>query len=171
MRFRFLLLPAAVLALGEPAAAEVIETAEAGRAVLYPGASFTPADFTLTDDQVDRLKSDYRVPLMRPAIKAWRVSTGGMLFLDQVYGLDDVVTYLVGVGDDGTVQGIEILACNKDYCGISKPEWRAQFVGKAAGRWDPATAVSATSGASNSSTHVAEGIKKILAIHAKFLPK
>jgi hypothetical protein len=171
MRFRFLLLPAACLAIGEPAAADMIETVEAGRAALYPGASFTPADFTLTDDQVDRLKSNYQVPLMRPAIKAWRVSTGGMLFLDQVYGLNDVVTYLVGVGDDGAVQGIEILACNQDFCGIAKPEWRAEFVGKTAGRWDPATAVTAISGASNSSTHVAEGVKKILAIHAKFLPK
>jgi hypothetical protein len=171
MRSSFFLLPAALLAFGHPAAAGVIQSLEAAQALVYPGATFTPADFTLTDDQVDRLKSDYSVPLMRPAVKAWRVSTGGWLFLDQVYGLNDILSYLVGVSDDGAVVGVEILECNEEFCGISAPDWRAEFVGKTAGRWDPQTAISNISGASNSSVHVAEGVKKILAIHAKFMPK
>jgi hypothetical protein len=171
MRSRLFLLPVAFLAFAEPATAGVIQSLEAGRALLYPGATFTPADFTLTDDQVDRLKSEYAVPLMRPAVRVWRVSTGGWLFLDQVYGLNDILSYLVGVSDNGTVDGIEILECNEEFCGISAPDWRGEFVGKTAGRWDPQTAISNISGASNSSVHVAEGVKKILAIHAKFMPK
>ena len=179
MRFKFLLVSTAVLALGIPvgipvggaAVAMDVQTLEAATALLYPGAKLIPADFTLTGDLMERIKSEYDVPLMRPGVKAWRVDGGGWLFLDQVYGLSDIVTYMVAVDDSGAVSGVEILVCAEGFCDTSTPRWRAQLLGKTRGKWQPKEAVQIISGTTLSSVHVTEGVKKLLAIHALFLPK
>ncbi len=171
MRSQFLIVPAVVAASVTPAAALDIQTLEAAQARLLGSASATPADFTLTPPEVDRLKSEFEVPLLRPAVKAWRTKTGEWVFLDQVYGLNDIITYMALIDKAGTVRGIEILVCVEGFCDISTPEWQAQFHGKTAGKWVPGKDTSVVSGATLSTTHVAEGIKKLLAIHAHFLPK
>jgi len=158
------------MAISQPAPAMDIQTLEAAQQKLAPGAKLIPSDFKLSQEDFDRLKSVYRVPALRPAVKAWRVEGGGWLFLDQVYGLNDIVTYLVAIDAQGAVSGIEILVCAEGFCGPSSAAWRAEFVGKTHGKWNPAEAVTNISGTTLSSTHIAEGVKKILAIHARFLP-
>ncbi|HPF24994.1 MAG TPA: FMN-binding protein [Steroidobacteraceae bacterium] len=170
MYSRFLLVPAAAVVFVQPAVALDIQTLAAAQQRLFPGATLVPADFSLSPENFERLKRIYQVPALRPAVKAWRVAEGGWLFLDQVYGLNDIVTYLVAVNADGAVKGIEILVCAEGYCGVTLPEWRAEFVGKTHGKWHPSEAVTNISGTTLSSTHIAEGVKKILAIHARFLP-
>lgn len=165
-----MLIPAAMLALSQPAAAVENQTLDVARERLYPGQQLTPADFKLTPDQLAKLKSEYKVPALRPAFKAWRAADGGWLFLDQVYGLSDIVTYLVAVNADGTVKGIEVLVCAEGFCDMFTPEWRAKLGSQVHGKWEPRGAVTIVSGATYSSVHVAEGVKKILAIHARFLP-
>ena len=49
-------------------------------------------------------------------------------------------------------------------------EWRATLVGRTHGKWNPADVVPNISGTTLSTVHVAEGVKKILAIHARYLP-
>jgi len=171
MRSRFLLVPAALIAFSGPVHAVDLQTLASAQERLYPGAKLTPADFTLTDDQYELLKAEYKVPAFRPAVKAWRVEGGGWLYLDQVYGLNDIVTYVVAVSDDGQVRGIEILVCADGFCDMYTPEWRGAFKGQVHGKWQPSEQVPMVSGATLSSFHVAEGVKKILAIHARFLPK
>ena len=171
MYSRFLLVPAAAaIAISQPAVGMDVQTLDAAQQRLFPGATLIPSDFTLSPAAVERLKLVYQVPVMRPAVKAWRVASGGWLFLDQVYGLNDIVTYLVAVDAAGAVSGIEILVCAEGYCGTTVPEWRAQFVGITHGKWEPSEAVTSISGLSLSSTHIAEGVKKILAVHSRYLP-
>ncbi len=168
---RFLLVPAAAIVMPQLAGALEQPTLQQAQERLAPGATLTPADFTLTREQHTQLKASYDVPSLRPAVKAWRVDTGGWLFLDQVYGRYDVVTYLVAVGDDGKVSGLEVLVCVEGYCEIFTREWRAKLVGATHGKWAPEDLVPIISGATLSCVHVAEGVKKILAIHARYLPK
>jgi len=170
MHARLLLVPATAVAISAPAVGMQLQSLEAAQLRLCPGATLTPADFRLTDDQYEQLKGEFHVPVMRPAVKAWRVSTGGWLFLDQVYGLNDVITYLVAISDDSKVRGIEILVCSEGFCGIAAPEWRAEFVGKTPGNWNPPEAVTNVSGASLYTVNVTEGVKKLLIIQARFLP-
>jgi hypothetical protein len=170
MRSRFLLVPAAVVAISQPAAGFDLQSLEAAQQKLAPGAKLTPYDFKLTPEQVEQIKREYKVPVLRSQVTAWRVDRGGWLFLDQVFGLNDVITYLVSVGDDGAVRGIEVLVCQDGYCDIYSPQWRATYVGKSHGRWAPEEALPILSGATLSTTHVAEGVKKLLAIHARFMP-
>jgi len=169
---RFLFVPAVtLLAVQAPAAVAVeMQTLQQAQQQLAPGATLTPADFKLTPEQHALIKQQYKVPSIRPAVKAWRVSTGGWLFLDQVYGRDDIVTYLVSIGDDGKVRGLEVLVCADGYCDLYSREWKARLVGQEHGKWAPEDVVPMVSGATLSCTHVAEGVKKLLAIHARFLP-
>ncbi len=172
MRARFALLPVAVLALSQPAAtlALEIQTLEEAQRRLYPGQTLTPADFKLTTEQFTRLKSDYKVPALRPSFKAWRTADGSWLFLDQVYGLNDIVTYLVAINPAGKIHGIEVLTCAEGFCDSPfTPEWRAQLAQQVVGKWSVAEAAPIVSGATYSCTHVIEGVKKMLAIHALLL--
>lgn len=169
---RFLLVPAVTLVAAQYAVAGDFQTLEQAQQRLYPGVKLTPADFKLTPEQFAQLKVEYKVPSFRPQVKAWRVDGGGWLFLDQVYGLNDVVTYLVGIGDDGRLRGLEVLTCTDGYCDLYSPtsQWRARLLEVTHGRWDPAEKVPVISGATQSCVHVTEGVKKMLAIHARFLP-
>jgi len=171
MRSRFFLVPTAIVAFCAPAQAIDLQTLESAQEKLYPGAKLTPSDFTLSRDDFEALKAEYNVPAFRPAVKAWRAQGGGWLYLDQVYGLSDIVTYVVAVSDDGKVRGLEVLVCAEGFCDMYTPEWRNAFLGQTYGKWDPTQSVPMVSGATLSSVHVAEGVKKILAIHTRFSPK
>ncbi len=169
MNHRFLLVPAAIVVAAAPAvASEQLQTLEEAQQRLFPGATLTPFELRLTPEQFAQLKAEYQVPALRPSFRGWSVAGGGWLYLDQVYGLNDIVTYLVALGVDGKSRGIEVLTCADGYCDIYTPEWRGTLSGLAHGRWDPQRAASMVSGATLSSLHVAEGVKKILAIHARF---
>jgi hypothetical protein len=171
MRSQLLFMPAAVVLAAAPAVGLDYQTLEAAQGKLFPNATFIPATFSMTGDQVEQLRAEYNVPVMRPEVRVWRVSTGGWLFLDQVFGLNDTVTYLAGIDDRGTVTGIEILVCVEGFCDLAAPEWRAQLVGKKFGKWVPKDEVTNISGATLTTMHVTEGVKKLLAIHALYMPK
>ena len=169
---RLLFLPAtAIFAAALPPAAVAVEyqSLQEAQQKLVPGATLTPADFKLEPEQRELLKNLYKEPTLRPAVKVWKVSTGGWLFLDQVYGRDDIVSYLAHVGDDNTLRGIEVLVCADGYCDLFTREWRSRLVGQKQGRWMPEDVVPIVSGATLSCVHVAEGVKKLLAIHARFM--
>jgi hypothetical protein len=168
MRSQFLLVPAAVIAAATPAAALKLQTLEAAQAALYPGATLTPSDFVLTRDQANRLKSEFQVPVMHEEVRVWKASSGGWLYLDQVFGLNDVVTYLIAIDDRGRVNGLEVLVCVEGFCDIGEPAWKDQFKGKRHARGDLIAETRQISGSTLSTMHVTEGVKKVLAIHALF---
>lgn len=171
MQHRFLLIPTiAVLASTQVPAAD-LQTLEEAQQRLFPGAKLSPFEFKLAPEQFAQLKYEYKVPAFRPLFRGWTVEGGGYIYIDQVYGLNDIVTYLVAVGADGRCRGIEVLTCADGYCELYTPQWRGTLVGLAHGRWDPTTAVPMVSGSTLSSTHVAEGVKKILAVHARYRPQ
>jgi len=169
MRFQFMMVPAAVIAAAVPASAMKLQELEAAQQKLYPGATLTPADFTLTPEQVQQLTTEYGVPVMHAETRAWRVSTGGWLILDQVYGLNDVVTYLLAISDKGELTGLEVLVCVEGFCDIGMPEWKDQFLGKTHTKGDLVGEARHISGSTLSTVHVAEGVKKMLAVQALYL--
>ena len=169
MRAKFLLVPATVLALNTAAMAVDLQTLDVAQEKLFPGAKLTKADFVLSQDEFETMKAEYNVPAFRPAFKAWRAEDGSWLILDQVYGLNDVITYLVALTPDGVSKGIEVLVCAEGFCDLYTPEWRAQLAGEKSRQMESADAVQMVSGSTLSSVHVTEGVKKILAIHARYL--
>lgn len=167
MRFQFLCVPALIAAA--PVYAEDFLTLQQAQELIFPGAQFTPKDFVLSDEQIAQLIKETQAPIWRRQVKVWRTSTGGWFFLDQVIGRDDRITYAVGLDSSGSVKGVEILTCLQKYDGIRRADWRAQFVGKRYGNADLMNEIATLSGSTLSTTHITEGVKKVLATYALFM--
>ena len=99
--------------------------------------------------------------------KVWRVSGGGWFIVDEVVGKHEYITYAVGLSAAGAVQGIEIMDYRETYGGeVRNPKWRAQFAGKT----KDATLqldkdIKNISGATLSSRHITDGVRRLLAFH------
>ena len=165
MRHHLLMVPAALVAAA-PAMAESFLTVEKAQALLFPGATFTPADFVLSEAQVDQIIKASGATVFRSKVKAWKVSTGGWFFLDQVPGRDDRITYAIGLDKDGAVVAMEVMICETQYCGVRSQKWLGQFTGKAHTESDLATEITGISGTTLSADHITEGVKRMLATYA-----
>lgn len=123
----------------------------------------------LNDDQIAQLIKETQAPIWRRQIKVWRSSTGGWFFLDQVIGRDDRITYAVGLDSSGGVKGVEILTCLQKYDGIRRADWLGQFAGKRYSKSDLMNQIPTISGSTLSTTHITEGVKRVLATYALFM--
>src|ERR1700750_277842 len=92
MRSQLLLVPAAIFA-SAPALATNYLTLEQAQKQLFPDATFTENFVTLDQDQFNAIIKDSDVNIWTRNIKAWRVSTGGWVILDQVRGGGDWNSY------------------------------------------------------------------------------
>jgi hypothetical protein len=164
-----LIVLSALPALAPAAAyAAVYLTAEQAQAALFPGASFTPDFVALSDAQADEIRRQSGERVMERQLKAWKVSAGGWFVLDQVIGKHEFITYAVGLDAQGAVKGIEILEYRESYGDqVRGAAWRAQFVGRKAGApLRLGGEIKNISGATLSSKHVTDGVRRILATYA-----
>lgn len=168
MRFTPALASTAVALVGSTSgfAAEYLTVAQAQQAI-FPGAAFTDTALKLTPEQVKTVSQKSGVRLRSPDVRVWRVDGGGWFFVDEVLGKHEFITYAVGLDAKGAVCGVEILIYKESYGQqVQNPKWRAQFTGKtAASTLKLDDDIQNISGATLSSRHVMEGVKRILAIH------
>jgi hypothetical protein len=160
---------AAAAAAAPPAAyAAVYYTVEQARAAMFPGATFTPEFVTLDEAQVAAIQKQSGARVLNRQLKAWKVSSGGWFIADQVIGKHEFITYAVGIDAAGAIKQVEILEYRESYGDqVRGATWRAQFVGKRAGaRLRLGDDIKNISGATLSSKHVTDGVKRILATHA-----
>lgn len=94
----------------------------------------------------------------------WRTSNGGYFVIDRVVGKHQFITIAVGISANGTVKQIEIMDYQESYgYEVRDPAWRAQFVGKGANSpLQLNVDIKNISGATLSSKHVTDGVKRIL---------
>jgi hypothetical protein len=103
--------------------------------------------------------------------RAWRAEAGGkllgLLVVDHVIGKHLYIDYAVALEPGGRVRRIDILAYRESYGGeIRSPSWLAQFVGKTrASALKVGSDIRNISGATLSSVHVTEGVKRIVAAY------
>jgi Na+-translocating ferredoxin:NAD+ oxidoreductase RnfG subunit len=103
--------------------------------------------------------------------RAWKAQAGGMtlgLFVfDHVIGKHLYIDYAVALDPGGRVLRVEILQYRESYGGeVRQASWLAQFVGKTSA--SPLAInqdIRNISGATLSSHHVTEGVKRILAAY------
>ena len=138
---------AAPLAIAVPAAhATTYLTVVQAQQALFPGASFSA---------------------LAGRDRIWRASSGGWFIVDEVLGKHELITYAVGMDAEGRIAGIEILEYRESHGGeVRDPRWRAQFAGKTAR--DPLALdrdIRNISGATLSCRHLADGVKRILALY------
>jgi len=171
MRHAFFLVPAALVMAAAPASAKIYLTEKQAQDLIYPGATFTEQFLTLDSEKSNFLQRTANAPIHSQTLKAWQVKAAdgseGWFILDQVEGKGDIITYAIALDNAGIVTRIEILECVSDYDTIIMPKWRAQFTGRKVG--DPMTDIKTISGATLSSKHIAEGVRRVLLAHAQYL--
>jgi hypothetical protein len=107
--------------------------------------------------------------------RVWKAEAGGrgigFFIFDRVVGKHLFIDYAVALSPNGAVQKVEILQYRESYGGeVNSPSWLSQFVGKTSG--SPLRInddIRNIAGATLSSTHVAEGVKRILAAYGNRL--
>jgi Na+-translocating ferredoxin:NAD+ oxidoreductase RnfG subunit len=102
--------------------------------------------------------------------RIWKAESGGRLLgffiFDRVIGKHLYIDYAVALDPGGRIRSVEILQYRESYGGeIRSPSWLAQFVGKSSGSTlQVGNDITNISGATLSSHHVTEGVKRIMAI-------
>ena len=98
--------------------------------------------------------------------RVWKTSSGGIFVLDHVIGKHLYIDYAVSIVG-GRVHRVDILQYRESYGGeVRSPSWLAQFVGKtSASPLQVGADIRNISGATLSSMHVTEGVKRILAAY------
>jgi Na+-translocating ferredoxin:NAD+ oxidoreductase RnfG subunit len=103
--------------------------------------------------------------------RAWKAQSGGqtigLFVFDRVIGKHLYIDYSVAIGSDGRVRRVDILQYRESYGDeVKGASWLAQFVGKSSGSsLQVGSDVRNISGATLSSHHVTEGVKRILAAY------
>lgn len=115
---------------------------EQAQHAIFPGASFTNAG--------------------QPNM--WRTSNGGYFVVERVVGKHEYITIAIGINPNGTVKQVEIMDYRESYgYEVRDASWRAQFVGKSArSALQLGADIKNISGATLSSKHIADGVKRVL---------
>jgi Na+-translocating ferredoxin:NAD+ oxidoreductase RnfG subunit len=144
---------------------------EQAQALMFPGATLAPDFVTLTPEQMKAIEKDSGVNVLSPSLKAWRASTGGWFIADQVVGKHEFITFALAIDAQGAVKDVEILEYRETFGDqVRNAAWRAQFTGKTHGApLKLGDDIKNISGATLSSRHITDGVKRLLATHALVL--
>ena len=165
----YALVPAALVCAAAPAQATQYLTVAQAQRQMFPSANAF-VDRTLSLNPAQR-KAIARAAGIAPGSSqtVWeaRAPAGrqGWMFVDRVLGKHELITYALAVDPSGTIRGLEVLDYRETYGGeIRSPRWRQQFVGKRAGAaFKLGGDIQNISGATLSSRHVTDGVRRLLA--------
>lgn len=162
----FALLPAA-LVVPHWAHADVYLSLEQAQQAILPGIPLKAAPLRLSEEQRRAIEKRSGVRVRSPDLQVWRAPDGAVFLVDQVLGKHEFITYAVGIGPDGALRGIEIIEYRESYgYEIRNADWRAQFRGKtAASPLELDRDIRNIGGATLSSKHIVEGVRRLLATH------
>lgn len=161
----------AVAAAGEAHATQYLTVAQAQQLAFPQATSFRPANVIYTPAQIAAIEKQSGQPVRTRGEQVWRALDGdrllGFFIVDYVIGKHLVIDYAVALEPDGRVRRVEILEYRESYgFEVADAGWLKQFVGKTSR--DPLAVgqdIRNISGATLSSHHVTEGIKRVLAFY------
>jgi hypothetical protein len=151
-------------------AAEYLSVAEAQKALFPTADSFTDEPLALTPAQKQKV-----VVLAGPqpphrSLRAWKALRGGELlgyvFVDEVVGRQDFITYATGIDTSGRLGVLEVLAYRESHGGEIRGEaWRRQFKGReGVDQLRFQTDIKNIAGATLSCQHVTQGVRWLVAL-------
>jgi Na+-translocating ferredoxin:NAD+ oxidoreductase RnfG subunit len=166
-------LPAAVgVIVPLPSYAAQYLSVEAAQKVCFPACNqFAVAHVRFTLAQIQAIEAATGQKQLLRGQEIWRALKSGKLegffIVDYVIGKHLAIDYAVALSPTGTVRDIEILNYRESYGGeIRNPDWRKQFVGKTPrSRFALNEGITNISGATLSSRHVTEGVRRVLATY------
>jgi hypothetical protein len=166
-----LTLLAGALAPAPPAIAADYLTAEAAQRALFPEAdTFTPVAVALDAAARQRVLALAGPQPRHGTLGVWAARRGdelvGHVFVDEVLGRVDLITYAAGIDTAGRLRTPEILSYRESHGGeIRADGWRRQFAGRdALAALRPGRDIRNIAGATLSCEHVTQGIRWLLAL-------
>lgn len=168
MRKLAIALAATPAMLASPALAVTYLTLPQAAALMFPHQTLVPASRTLSAEQIAAIRAASGAAPLSPLLRAWRAGDGGWLIVDQVVGKHEYITYAVALTAAGAVRSVEIMDYRENYGGeVRNPRWRAQFAGRRPGQpLRLGNEIRNISGATLSSQHVTDGVRRLLATYA-----
>lgn len=153
--------------------ARVYASVEATQRAMFPGVTLTPRPFVLTPDQQRLLRDASSVALPFQGNRIWKAADGGWFVVDEVVGKHEMITYAVGIGADGRIAQVAILEYHESYgYEVAYAPWRRQFVGKtAASSLKLDKDIENISGATLSSKHVTDGVRRVMTFYDAVLKR
>jgi len=164
--------PAIVLSATVPARATQYMSVADAQHLSFPSATqFQPANVVYTPQQAAAIEKQSGQPVRTRGEQVWRATEGdkllGFFIVDYVIGKHLVIDYAVALEPDGKVRRVEILEYRESYgYEVANADWLKQFEGKTS--HDPLKVdkdIRNISGATLSSHHITEGIKRVLAFY------
>ncbi len=159
---------AAALIVPVGAYAKTYLSIEQAQHAMFGDAAMTLTPVVLTDAQQSQLHDASSVSLKFDGHRIWKVAGGGWFVVDQVVGKHEMITYAVGIDGGGRVKDVEILEYLESYgYEVADESWRRQFVGKTADapiRLEKD--ISNISGATLSSKHITDGVRRVMTMYA-----
>lgn len=162
----------AVLVVAQHCYAAQYLTLERAQAAIFPEArEFTAAAVQLDAERTRQVEKLGGVPVRVPEQPVWLARADGRLLgwfiVDEVLGKHELITYAVGLNADGSVRQVEVMDYREAYgYEIRNAAWRRQFVGKRQGdAVRLAEDIRNITGATLSCRHIAEGVRRLLALH------
>lgn len=164
-----------ISALAVPSAvhATVYMSPEQAQAAMFPGEVLRPASRQLTPAQVAEIRRTSGEAPLSKDLHAWRSSSGGWFIVDQVVGKHEFITFALALDPSGAVKALEILEYKESYGSqVRERRWWQQFIGKRAGQpLQLGREVKNISGATLSSKHVTDGVRRLLVTYAIVLAR
>ncbi len=162
------------LAVGAPVQVVIATeylTAEGAQKALFPQADrFNEVILSLSPAQRDRVAALAGPQPPHRSLRAWRAMHGdeplGFVFIDEVIGKEDFITYAVAIDASGRLSAPEVLAYRESHGGeIRSPAWRRQFAGRQGlDQLRVRTDIKNIAGATLSCEHVTEGVRWLTAL-------
>lgn len=152
------------------AVCEVYMSGEQAAEGFFPGLKFSKKKLSLSAEDIAAIEKASGETVRNKELEVLRGPHGETVYIDQVLGKHEFITYAVGIDGAGKVKGLEILEYRESYGHeVRRPAWRNQFTGKdvsAAFKVDDD--IKSISGATMSSVHITRGVKRVLHSHAFF---
>ena len=177
MNNRFLIasFPVAAVAVAAASNAYAVEylTVEAAQRLMFPSASSYALERSkIAPEQLRAIDASTHATSQARQFLIFRAESDGQLlgrfYVDEVIGKSELITYAVAVTAEGAVKQVEILAYRESHgYEVRDARWRSQFIGKTTSSSVMLNDdVANISGATLSSRHVTDGVRRILAIDA-----
>lgn len=146
--------------------ATVFMSVQQAQQAMFSAATMQKVAVQLSDDQVKQLKKATGIYHAFKGDQVYQVAGGGWFVVDQVLGKHEMITYAIGLNPDGSVKQVEVLEYRETYGGdVRNASWLGQFKGKTATDTLKLNKdIKNISGATLSSRHLTDGIKRVLLI-------
>ena len=170
------LAPVAMVAVSPQCIAAKYMSVEQARALIFPRADeYVVRPVQLTPEQMQEIDKLSGVKGRTARQQVWQaLSKGKMIgwfFIDQVIGKHELITYALGVNADGSVRQFQVIEyLELQGYQVRELKWRDQFVGKTVeSPLQVGTDIGNITGATLSSHHVTDGIRRLLFLHQSVL--